>query len=140
VANKAKISRAILVVKDLPARMALNLSGCKNTNMAPQSNRKTGQDVFDRIRNERAPLTEFSISGNGREVTLDEARSDLAKAVGAIAHTLFAKSYGPLVGNVTTTSVETILKNAESNAARAKGDAKLVVEELSARIFKEKKK
>ena len=108
--------------------------------MAPQSNRKTGQDVFDRIRNERAPLTEFTISGNGREVTLDEARSDLAKAVGAIAHTLFAKSYGPLVGTVTTTSVETILKNAESNAVRAKGDAKLVVEELSARIFKEKKK
>jgi hypothetical protein len=97
-------------------------------------------NVFERIRNERAPLTEFSISGKSREVTLDEARTDLAKAVGAIAHTLFSKSYGPLVGTVTTTSVETILKNAESNATRAKGDAKLVVEELSARIFKEKKK
>jgi outer membrane lipoprotein SlyB len=114
--------------------MALNLSGCKNRKMSSESN------VFERIRNEREPLTEVSISGNGREVTLDEARSDLAKAVGAIAHTLFAKSYGPLVGTVTTTSVETILKNAESNAVRAKGDAKLVVEELSARIFKEKKK
>jgi hypothetical protein len=107
--------------------------------MSSQSNRADSHDAFDRIRNERAPLTEFSISGNAREVTLDEARTDLAKAVGAIAHTLFSKSYGPLVGTVTTTSVETILKNAESNATRAKGDAKLVVEELSARIFKEKK-
>ena len=127
------------MVKDLPARMALNLSGCKNRKMASESNRVDAHDVFDRIRNERAPLTEFSISGNGREVTLDEARTDLAKAVGAIAHTLFSKSYGPLVGTVTATSVETILKSAESNATRAKGDAKLVVEELSARIFKEKK-
>jgi outer membrane lipoprotein SlyB len=131
-ANSAKISRAILVLKDLPARMALNLSGCKNRKVVSESN------VFERIRNERAPLTEFSISGKSREVTLDEARTDLAKAVGAIAHTLFSKSYGPLVGTVTTTSVETILKNAESNTVRAKGDAKILVEELSARMFKEK--
>jgi outer membrane lipoprotein SlyB len=113
--------------------MALNLSGCKNRKMSSESN------VFERIRNERAPLTEFSILGKSREVTLDEARTDLAKAVGAIAHTLFSRSYGPLVGTVTATSVETILKNAESNTARAKGDAKILVEELSARIFKEKK-
>jgi hypothetical protein len=53
---------------------------------------------------------------------------------------LFSKSYGPLVGTVTTTSVETILKNAESNAVRAKSDVKLVAEELSARIFKSTKK
>ena len=119
--------------------MALNLSGCQNREMATDSNSITGHDVFDRIHKERSPLTEFSVSGNSREITLEEARSDVAKAVGAIAHTLFSKSYGPLVGTVTTTSVETILKNAESNATRAKGDAKLVVEELSARIFKEKK-
>jgi len=120
--------------------MALNLSGCKNRKVVSESNRVDAQVVFDRVRNERAPLTEFSISGKGREVTLDEARTDLAKAVGTIAHTLFAKNYGPFVGTVTTTSVETILKSVESSAARAKGDAKLVVEELSARIFKEKKK
>jgi hypothetical protein len=107
--------------------------------MATDSNPVTGHDVFDRIHSERTPLTEFSISGKSREITLDEARSDVAKAIGAIAHTLFSKSYGPLVGSVTTTSVETILKNAETHAARAKGDAKLVVEEISARIFKEKK-
>jgi hypothetical protein len=53
---------------------------------------------------------------------------------------LFSKTYGPLVGNVTKTSVETVLKSAEESLHRAKGDAKLVVEELSARIFPEKKK
>jgi hypothetical protein len=120
--------------------MALNLSGCKNRKMAIDSNPVDGHNVFDRILNERTPLTVFTTSEKGREVTLDEARSDVAKAIGAIAHTLFSKSYGPLVGTVTTTSVESILKNAEVSATRAKGDAKLVVEELSARICKEKKR
>ena len=101
---------------------------------------RAGNDVFNRIQNEKVPLTEFTIGADGREITLDEARSDLAAAVGAIAHMLFSKSYGPLVGSVTTTSVETILKNAEKNAARAKGDAKLVAEELSTRVCKNTKK
>ena len=108
--------------------------------MAETGNPSATSDVFTRIRNEKAPLTEFTIGANGREITLDEARSDLAAAVGAIAYMLFSKSYGPLVGTVTTTSVETILKNAESNAVRATGDVKLVAEELSARIFKSTKK
>ena len=108
--------------------------------MSPDSKMATGANVYDRIRSEPAPLTDFSISGAGKEVTLDEARADLAAAVGAIAHTIFSRSYGPLVGTVTKTSVETVLKNAEENAKRAKGDVKLVVEELSARIFHEKKK
>jgi len=108
--------------------------------MSETGNPRDASDVFNRIRNETAPLTEFTIGANGREITLDEARSDLAGAVGAIVHMLFSRSYGPLVGTVTTTSVETILKNAESNVARAKGDAKLVAEELSARIRKNVKK
>ena len=108
--------------------------------MSETGNPTDTSNVFNRIRKEKAPLTEFTIEANGREITLDEARSDLAAAVGAIVHMLFSKSYGPLVGTVTTTSVETILKNAESNAVRAKGDMKLVVEELSARIFKGVKK
>jgi hypothetical protein len=120
--------------------MALNLSGCKNVNMSPDSKKANGQNIYDRIRSEKPPLTEFTISGAGKEVTLDEARADLAAAVGAIAHTIFSRSYGPLVGTVTKTSVETVLKSAEESAKRAKGDVKLVVEELSARIFHEKKK
>lgn len=108
--------------------------------MAEIGNLSATSDVFDRIRNEKAPLSEFTIGAEGREVTLDEARSDLAAAVGAIAHMLFSRSYGPLVGTVATTSVETLLKNAEKSAARAKGDVKLVAEELSARICKSTKK
>jgi hypothetical protein len=97
-------------------------------------------NVYDRIRSEHPPLTVFAISDSGKEVTLDEARADLAAAVGALAHTLFSKTYGPLVGSVTKTSVETLLKSAEDSAQRAKGDITLVVEELSARIFPTKKK
>ena len=104
--------------------------------MSPESQ----VNVYDRIRSEKAPLTEFTISAAGKEVTLDEARADFAAAVGSVAHMLFSKTYGPLVGNVTKTSVETVLKSAEESLHRAKGDAKLVVEELSARIFPEKKK
>jgi len=98
------------------------------------------QNVYDRILSEKAPLTEFTITGAGKEATLDEARADFAAAVGSLAHTIFSRTYGPLVGSVTKTSVETILKSAEESLHRAKGDAKLVVEELSARIFPEKKK
>ena len=129
----------------VPARMALNLSGCKNVAMSPDSSTADseqidGQSIYDRIRSEKPPLTEFTISSAGKEPTLDEARADLAAAVGALADTIFSKTYGPLVGTVTKTSVETVLKNAETTAHRAKGDAKLVIEELAARIFHEKKK
>lgn len=108
--------------------------------MSPQSETTNGQSVYDRIRSEQPPLTDFAISAAGKEATLDEARADLAAAVGALAHTLFSRTYGPLVGSVTKTSVETLLKSAEDSAQRAKGDISLVVEELSGRIFPAKKK
>lgn len=98
------------------------------------------QNIYDRIRSEKRPLGEFSISGAGKEPTLDEARAEFAAAVGSLAHTIFSRTYGPLVGTVTKTSVETVLKRAEESVHRAKGDAKLVAEELSARIFHQKKK
>jgi hypothetical protein len=123
--------------------MALNLSACKNVTMSPESPQtKTtdGQSVHDRIRSEKAPLTEFTISGAGKEVTLDEARADLAAAVGSLAHAIFSRTYGPLVGNVTKTSVETVLKSVEESLHRAKGDVTLLVEELTARVFPVKKK
>jgi hypothetical protein len=108
--------------------------------MASEPQKSDGQNVYDRIRNESAPLTEFTITGAGKEATLDEARADFAAAVGSVAHMIFSKTYGPLVGSVTKTSVETVLKSAEDSLHRAKGDLSLVVEELSARIFPEKKK
>jgi hypothetical protein len=45
-----------------------------------------------------------------------------------------------MVGNVTKTTVETVLINAEKNAAQTKHDAKLVADELLQRIFKQDKK
>lgn len=60
--------------------------------MTQTGNPKATNDVFTRIRNEKAPLTEFTIGAKGREITLDEARSDLAAAVGAVAHMLFSKA------------------------------------------------
>jgi len=105
-----------------------------------ESQESDGQNIYDRIRSERAPLTEFTITGSGKEATLDEARADLAAAVGSLAHSLFSKTYGPLVGSVTKTSVETILKSAEESLHRAKGDLTILTEELTARIFPEKKK
>jgi len=108
--------------------------------MTPGSPTADSQNVYDRILSEKAPLTEFTITGAGKEATLDEARADFAAAVGSLAHTIFSKTYGPLVGSVTKTSVETVLKGAEESLHRAKGDVALVVEELSARIFPEKKK
>ena len=46
--------------------------------MSPESQ----ANVYDRIRSEKAPLTEFTISAAGKEATLDEARADFAAAVG----------------------------------------------------------
>ena len=105
-----------------------------------KSQKSDGQNIYDRIRSEKAPLTEFTISGTGKEVTLDEARADFAAAVGSLVHMLFSRTYGPFVGNVTKTSVETVLKSAEESLDRVKGDVTLLAEELTARIFPEKKK
>ncbi len=83
---------------------------------------------------------EFSGAAKRPEPTLDQARSELAASVSQIAHTLFSKKYGPLVGTVTKTTVETVLKNGEENLYRAKGDATLVIQELFDRAFKPVKK
>jgi hypothetical protein len=45
-----------------------------------------------------------------------------------------------MVGSVTKTTVETLLINAEKNAAQTKHDAKLFADELFQRIFKQEKK
>lgn len=108
--------------------------------MASESKKLNGQNIYDRIRNEKVPLTEFTITGAGKEVTLDEARTDLAVAVGALAHTIFSKTYGPLVGTVAKAGVETVLKSGEESLHRVKGDLTLLAEELAVRIFPEKKK
>lgn len=69
------------------------------------------------------------------EPTLDEARSDLAKAIGRIADQLLSKRYGPLIGTIAETTTNATLQQFEANLTKAKGDITLVVQEFSDRIF-----
>jgi hypothetical protein len=73
------------------------------------------------------------------EPTLDEAREDLARAISEVAHTLFAKKYGPMVATVTKTTAEAVLKDLEKNAYRAKNDATLIAQELFDRAITKKR-
>ena len=73
--------------------------------------------------------------GKRPEPTLDEARSEFAKAVSRVANTLFKDRYGPLVGVITEPAITEALKGFEANLARAKGDITLVVEELVDRVL-----
>ena len=69
------------------------------------------------------------------EPTLDEARADLAKAIGKIADQFLAKRYGPLIGTIAETTENSTLQQFERNLTKAKGDVTLVVQEFSDRIF-----
>ena len=87
-------------------------------------------EVLNRLRQEPA-ISRQNSAGNARpEPTLDEAREDLARAIGEVAHSLFAKKYGPMVATVTKTTAEAVLKDLEKNAYRAKNDATLIAQEL----------
>ena len=97
-------------------------------------------EVISRMKSERPITLDFDSSAARPEPTLDEARTELANSIGEIAHKVFSKKYGPLVGTVTTTTAETLLKNAEDNLYRAKGDATLIIQELVDRAFTSPKK
>jgi hypothetical protein len=87
-------------------------------------------EVLNRLRQEPAVSLQNSIGNSRPEPTLDEAREDLARAIGDVAHSLFAKRYGPMVATVTKTTAEAVLKDLEKNAYRAKNDATLIAQEL----------
>ncbi len=94
--------------------------------------------VIARMKSERPALLNFSSVTARPEPSLEEARGELADAIGQLAHTIFSKKYGPLVGTVTKTTAEALLKSAEENLYRAKGDATLVIQELMDRAFTSK--
>ena len=98
------------------------------------------EEVIARMKSERPITLDFSGNSARPEATLDEARTELANSIGEIAHKVFSKKYGPLVGTVTKTTAETLLKNAEENIYRAKGDATLIIQELLDRAFTSPKK
>ena len=87
-------------------------------------------EVLNRLRQEPAISRQNSVGNSRPEPTLEEAREDLARAIGEVAHSLFAKKYGPMVATVTKTTAEALLKDLEKNAYRAKNDATLIAQEL----------
>ena len=97
-------------------------------------------ELYSRIKAERPISLDFSQEPKKPEPTLDEARDDLAKSVSEIAHALFAKRFGPLVGSVTQTTVNAVLKDLEKSAYRLKGDATLVAEEFFDRALNKRRK
>lgn len=105
-----------------------------------ESGATTFDGLYSRIKAERPISLDFSQEPKKPEPTLDEARDDLAKSVGEIAHALFAKRFGPLVGTVTQTTVNAVLKDLEKSAYRFKGDATLVAEEFIGRVLNQKRK
>ena len=87
-------------------------------------------EVLNRLRQEPAISMQNSAGNTRPEPTLDEAREDLARAIGDVAHSLFAKKYGPMVATVTKATAEAVLKDLEKSAYRAKNDATLIAQEL----------
>ena len=70
------------------------------------------------------------------EPSIDELRSDLARAIGDFANQNFADKYGPLVGSVVDNSAEQILREFEINGVKAKHEAEFVIRELMDRIIR----
>jgi hypothetical protein len=106
--------------------------------MSPESANSKFEQVITRMKSERPAVLNFSSISARPEPTLDEARTEFADAIGQLAHTIFSKKYGPLVGTVTKTTAETLLKSGEENLYRAKGDATLIIQELVDRAFTSK--
>lgn len=106
--------------------------------MSPSHDSSDLSQVIARMKSERPAVLNFSTTTARPEPSLEEARSELADAIGQLAHTIFSKKYGPLVGTVTKTTAETLLKSGEENLYRAKGDATLIIQELMDRAFTSK--
>ena len=70
------------------------------------------------------------------EATLDDLRSDLARAIGDFANQNFADRYGPLVGSVVENTAEQILRDFESNGMKARAELLFVAQELTNRIIR----
>ena len=74
-------------------------------------------------------------TGQRGEVSLDEARVELAGAISRTLTNLFQDKYGPLLGSLSEPAIVEILKGFESNLSKAKGDVTLVAQELLDRVM-----
>ena len=79
---------------------------------------------------------ERELSHPAPEPTLDEVRSDLARAIGDFANQNFADQYGPLVGSVVENTAEQILRDLEINGLKARTELTFVAQELANRILR----
>jgi hypothetical protein len=86
----------------------------------------------------RASREEFSTgveNGARPEITLEEARTELAKALSRVGKSMLKDRYGPLVGVISEQALIGALKNFESNLANAKGDITILLEEILDRLI-----
>lgn len=89
---------------------------------------QNGREAFERAERE--------FSHSAPEPTLDDLRSDLARALGDFANQNFADRYGPLVGSVVENTAEQILRDLESNGTKARNELNFVAQELVNRIIR----
>jgi len=75
------------------------------------------------------------ITCNSRpEPTLEEARSELAKAIGKVAKSVFQDFYGPVFTVLTEQAIEQQLREFEMTISTKVGDMTLVLEEVFDRM------
>ena len=91
------------------------------------------KDAYLRAARERPALG--INTGLRGEVSLDEARAELAGSMSRILHNLFQDRYGPLVGSLSEPTLIEILKGLEANLSKTKGDVTLVAQELLDRLL-----
>ena len=105
--------------------ISTNASGLEGWGIMDSVNLK---DAYLRAARERPALG--INTGLRGEVSLDEARAELAGSISRILHNLFQDRYGPLVGSLSEPTLIEILKGFEANLSRTKGDVTLVAQEL----------
>jgi hypothetical protein len=104
----------------------------RESNIMSQSHDFDSTTYF-RARRERPSLG--INTGLRGEVSLDEARAELAGSISRILRSLFQDRYGPLIGSLSEPTITEILKGFEAYLSRTKGDVTLVAQELLDRLL-----
>jgi hypothetical protein len=126
---REKIKARMRITKAL-CFISTNASGLEGWGIMDSVNLK---DAYLRAARERPALG--INTGLRGEVSLDEARAELAGSMSRILHNLFQDRYGPLVGSLSEPTLIEILKGFEANLSRTKGDVTLVAQELLDRLL-----
>jgi hypothetical protein len=126
---REKIKARMRITKAL-CFISTNASGLEGWGIMDSVNLK---DAYLRAARERPALG--INTGLRGEVSLDEARTELAGSISRILHNLFQDRYGPLVGSLSQPTLIEILKGFEANLSRTKGDVTLVARELLDRLL-----